>query len=84
MTLCGSCDGTGKCYRCRGSGKYGRNRRLVSDPCPVKTNSHYGCGYCGGDGKVNARYKYYDERCNVCRGSGKCGNCKGEGILSKQ
>lgn len=81
MTLCSSCNGTGKCYKCNGSGKGREQKKLVWDPCPVKTNSHYGCGYCGGDGKINVRYEYYYERCDVCKGSGKCKYCNGEGLI---
>lgn len=85
MTICSSCGGTGNCYRCNGDGKGKQQKKIVWDPCPVNirnsTGSHYGCGYCGGDGKINERYEYYYERCEVCRGDGKCKYCNGKGLI---
>ena len=85
MTLCKLCNGTGKCYKCNGSGNGPRKKKLVWDPCPVQikssTGSHSNCSVCGGDGKVNERYEYYYERCEVCGGSGKCQQCNGDGLI---
>lgn len=90
IELCNLCNHTGNCPICRGSGRVTtKEKKFISDPCPVKiqntTGSHFGCNYCGGDGRINERYEDVNVyvNCKKCNGTGWCPECNGRGYFPR-
>ena len=81
-TICESCTGSGKCWKCNGTSKFGKERKLFYDRCPKSSRTFHGrnCRTCGGDGKINERYGLVDADCRNCY-NGKCEKCDGTGNI---
>ncbi len=73
---CPKCDGDGiiirevPCSRCSG---------IKFLPCKAPWCEIGECENCGGDGKTGVLF--WEEECTVCRGSGKCKECSGQGFI---
>ncbi len=66
--ICNSCQGSGKCLKCEGSGHI-----LHNQPTPISVIS----GTIRGDSQTGTR-----RTCPRCYGSGICQTCKGTGKAS--
>lgn len=88
-SICGDCNGNGKCSLCNGSGIFGTEQKLVYDPCP-KLSKLFGpmhgkrCKTCGGDRMINEHYITIDSKCKKCNESGVCIKCNGIGRIQNE
>lgn len=74
---CSSCDASGKCYRCQGSGKY-CYKCSGSGNC-VECNGSLICAKCNGDSCRTCEKCSGSGNCKYCGGSAKCYQCDGVG-----
>jgi hypothetical protein len=83
---CTSCNVSGKCQVCQGTGYFGTYQDYVKDRCPRAGSVWHGknCKKCGGDGWVNEHYETKNKVCYECKGTKNCKICEGSGYVQDE
>ena len=69
MDICITCDASGLCEQCEGTGEIERRFEL--------------CGACAGSGCLFCQHaggRHLPPDCTACEGSGRCRDCEGQGV----